>query len=78
MARSKTQKKALAALNYDLFQPESMVPPSPATIHTKIREHSAAATRAEVDRFPATAGKLPSVDELQRMFDLTNWLYFEG
>ncbi len=78
MSQTRTQKKALAALNYDLFMPEDLTPPAPATIHTRIRQHTVSvapqATRVEV----ADETGLPLVGELYRRFDMFNWLYFEG
>ncbi|MBD3402479.1 hypothetical protein GF420_06265 [candidate division GN15 bacterium] len=80
--RKRRQQKALAALNYDLFYPENLNPPAPATIDTRIREH-AARDRAARHQVPApapvdTTTGLPSVAELYRRFDLYNWMYFEG
>ena len=81
MLKTRQQQKALAALNFDLFVPESLTPPAPATLHTKIREH------AEQDRLareslpaptPVPGEALPTVTELYRRFDLFNWMYFAG
>lgn len=58
MAKSLTKKKALAALNYDLFQPPVDTPPPPLKIKVK--------------------PKLPPVEELYRMFDMFNLLYWGG
>ncbi|UCG62112.1 MAG: hypothetical protein JSV52_02155 [Candidatus Zixiibacteriota bacterium] len=78
MAANKTQKKAQAVLNYDLFQPEDLTPPSPATIDTKIRNHETARPSAEMSELKFPRGRLPTVEELHRMYDLVNWLYFGG
>lgn len=78
MPATKTQKKALEALNYNLFQPESMPPPPPTTINTRIRQREAVRPLPEIGEVPRTSGKLPTVEELCRMFDLTNWFYFGG
>lgn len=79
--RNKRQQKALAALNIDLFAPEYLAPPAPATIHASIREHS--------DKIKGRAGELsqsesdkedglPSLGELSRLFERLNWIYFQG
>ncbi|MFQ5499768.1 MAG: SprT-like domain-containing protein [Candidatus Zixiibacteriota bacterium] len=80
MARTKSQKKALSALNYDLFKPESMGGPAPATLYTKIRQYQ---SRAATIELPAAYGlltgeKLPTQAELYRMYERFNWLYFHG
>jgi len=86
MARSKKQKKALAALNLDLFVPEDLTPPAPATLHTRIREEHQRTRQAKQDHpvvsldvtHPVNTDGLPSVDELYGLFDRFNWLYFDG
>lgn len=78
MARSRTQKKALAVLNYDLFKPETITPPSPATIDTKIRQHVTRIAEMTVEPQVPGADELPDISELYRMFDQYNWLYFRG
>jgi len=78
MASTKTQKQAMAVLNYDLFKPESITPPPPATIHTKIRQQSRVRLPAQIDLPRGSTASLPSEQELYRMYDLINWLYFGG
>ncbi len=78
MATAKTQKKAQAVLNYELFAPEDITPPSPATIDTKIRDHQKVKPSAEMTELKFPKGRLPTVEELYRMFDLINWLHFGG
>ncbi len=76
MSGSKTSSRALARINYDLFEPENIAPPAPATLYTSIREHAqATVSREEVT--PPDDG-LPSVAELYRMFDQFNLIYFGG
>ncbi|MDH3891506.1 MAG: SprT-like domain-containing protein [candidate division Zixibacteria bacterium] len=77
MRRNKSQQKAQAALNYDLFQVESLTLPAPATLYTRIREEAVAERMVDL---PTTevAGDLPTLEELYRMFDRFNWIYFEG
>lgn len=77
MRRNKSSHKALAALNFDLFQVESLTQPAPATLYTKIREHATALPKIELP-ISITVGELPSVEELYRMFDRFNWIYFDG
>jgi len=78
MAPTKTQKQAMAVLNYDLFEPESITPPPPATIHTKIRQQSRMNPPAQIELPRGTTTRLPTEKELYRMYDLINWLYFGG
>ncbi len=86
MAQSKRQKKAIAALNLDLFEPENLTPPAPATMHTrlaeevhKVRQAKSEAPVVSIDLDPVIEkGSLPTVDQLYRLFDRYNWLYFDG
>lgn len=82
MARSSRKKQALKALVYDLFEPETLNPPAPATMHHRIREATEHARPERVDVQPESASasrtELPAVDELYRLFDRFNWLYFGG
>jgi predicted SprT family Zn-dependent metalloprotease len=78
MAQKKTQQKAPAVLNYDLFHPESIARPAPATIDTKVREQTSLRPVAGIRATPRDRSQLPTVAELHRMYDLTNWLYFGG
>jgi predicted SprT family Zn-dependent metalloprotease len=79
MRKTKQQKKALAALNLNLFQPEMLTPPAPATIYTKIKQHT---ERHQVpiaaESLKLTPTKLPTVEQLYQMFNIYNWMYFEG
>lgn len=81
MAISKRQLKARAALNLDLFRPDTMQVPAPATIHTKIRQQAERvhelANLLETDRTVGVT-QLPSEEELGRLFDHYNWMYFRG
>lgn len=72
----------MATLNLDLFRAETLAPPAPATIHTRIAEEAGATTAAiaSLDN-PTPDNKtvsLPDIDELQSRFDRFNWMYFEG
>ncbi|MCK4573243.1 MAG: SprT-like domain-containing protein [candidate division Zixibacteria bacterium] len=65
MVRGKARKRALAALNYDLFQStwvEQAIAPEPQ----------------EAPRLKTEDGQLPSVEELHRLFDRFNWIHFDG
>lgn len=76
MNRKRTKHKA-AGLNFDLFQPETLTPPAPATLYTKIQ---AQALRLPVVPEPprTLTPELPSLAELNRMYDELNWLYWGG
>ncbi len=80
MIQSKRTRKALKALNLDLFQPETLTPPAPVTLHTKIKEatqlQQPVENVASIQISPSQ--ELPSVAELYRMFERFNWLYFNG
>ncbi len=78
MPKSKTQKKALAALNFDLFQPENIAPIAPATIDTKLRLHQQRVPVVLPQKGEISTSRLPSVGELQQMYNRFNWQYFGG
>jgi len=82
MRKTKRQLKALAALNLDLFEPEDISVPAPATIHALIREHAhptaEAVSSLENSRPEPLSPELPPVADLYRLFDRYNWMYFEG
>jgi len=79
MAKTKIQKKALAALNYNLFRLEDHCPPSPATIYTKILQHTQQAPiQISTQAIKLSRTELPSLEQLYRMFDVYNWTYFKG
>ncbi len=78
MSRNKSQKKALAAVNYDLFRPEDLSPPAPATLYTTIRQHQSAAPVVSLSTVREVETGLPDTSELYRMFDRFNWLHFDG
>jgi SprT-like protein len=71
--------KALAALNYDLFRHQVMVPPAPATLYTRIAS-DAAMNQSRVPSIPPDIGTtvLPPVSDLYKVYDEFNWLYFGG
>jgi len=81
MATRKRQLRARAALNLDLFRPDTIQVPAPATIHTKIRQQAervqGVANLLETDP-TASLARLPSEEEMGRLFDHYNWMYFRG
>ena len=82
MKRTKRQMKAMEALNLDLFQPDRVQLPSPATLYTRIKQYSEPSPEAVGLQEPSLEfGKktaLPPVEELRRLFDRYNWMYFGG
>jgi len=82
MKKTKRQLKALATLNLDLFEPEAISVPAPATIHALIQEYAhpsaVAVSSLEETKAPALPTELPSVADLYSLFDRYNWMYFEG
>jgi predicted SprT family Zn-dependent metalloprotease len=82
MKKTKRQLKALAALNLDLFEPEIISVPAPATIHTRIKDQArpdaVAVSSLEEARIPKSPPELPTVGELYQLFDRYNWMYFDG
>ena len=80
MKASKRQLKALAALNLDLFQAESIARPAPATMDSLIssRAGSRAAAVSLIPERQPVADQLPSEAELYSLFDRYNWMYFDG
>lgn len=78
MAKTKQRKKALEVLNFNLFQPENLTPPAPATIHTKIHVHMKQQAPLPPEALKLAEAELPSVEELYRLFDIYNWTYFRG
>ena len=79
MRKTKTEKKALKALNYDLFRADKHAPPAPATLYTEIREHAERTTVYTPPEPEAmVAVPLPEVAELYLRYDQFNWVYFRG
>ncbi len=82
MGQSKRQLKALAALNLDLFRPDSVVLPAPATLYTKIAAGAGSRIEAvsslDLDISFSPGAELPEVQELYHLFERYNWMYFEG
>lgn len=82
MKTTRQRQKALKALNYDLFRAETLSPPAPATLHSKIAQATEQARPERVSvsvcSTPGERAELPTVEELYRLFDRFNWLYFGG
>ena len=72
------QKKALRALNLDLFRPEQLKPPAPATLHTKIQQQAQIKTNFMSEPKVTSIDELPDIEELYRRFEMYNWYYFGG
>jgi len=77
MKKTKASSMALAALNYDLFEVEP-TPPVPATLYTKIKNQLWRQSVADIKAWEANVDSLPAIEELYRMFNRYNWLYFDG
>ena len=79
MAGKKSQKKALAALNYDLFTPEKYTsPPLAATVNTTVKVVDFSSIRLATVKLDKNPAALPTTEELERMFERFNWMYFSG
>jgi len=79
MYSTRTRKKALAASNCGLFEPENLTPPTPATLYTLIREQAQRVTIAKIPEIEKSEpGDIPDTAELYRMYNRFNWLYFDG
>ena len=71
--------KALAVLNYDLFKHQLLNPPAPATLYTRIATDAASAMSRVPAALPTdTTVDLPPEEDLYKLFDEYNWLYFGG
>jgi len=80
MKSSRRQLKALASLNLDLFEPETLIRPAPATLYSKIRDYAGGVAEAVavLPDAPTDADGLPSIEQLYRLFERYNWMYFQG
>ncbi len=77
MKAKKTRLRAVA-LNYDLFQLETLTPPAPATLYTKIMQDAARVIQIETPPVTKTPTELPTVAELYRIYDELNFRYWNG
>ncbi len=69
------------ALNLDLFRPEVVQVPAPATLHTRIRQEAMPSFEVQslADEHRETfESELPTEEELAHLFDRYNWTYFGG
>jgi len=77
---TKRQQCAVREANFDLFEPERLSVPAPATMYAKISQQAQPAAtppaRYGLDKEPSST--LPSIDSLYSMFDLFNGQYFQG
>ncbi|MEW5795659.1 MAG: SprT-like domain-containing protein [Candidatus Zixiibacteriota bacterium] len=78
--RNKRQLRAASSLNLDLFRPDNVQVPAPATLYSKItRFAEVSPVPSLVDRhIPVNGEQLPSEEQLCQLFDHYNWLYFRG
>lgn len=74
---SKLLKKALKALNLDLFKPENQNPLFNASVFPT-KELGKSYEKRLKRKKSFSESKLPTVEFLYQMFDHYNWLYFEG
>ncbi len=72
------ERKALKALNYDLFEAPSLTSPAPATLYTKIRESALRQALVTPEELYSERNELPDQAELARRFDMYNLVYFKG
>jgi predicted SprT family Zn-dependent metalloprotease len=70
--------KALSALNYNVFTPETIAPPAPATLYTRIAEDARRQPTVPSEALNFDSTTLPDEEELSRRFDVYNWMYFRG
>lgn len=79
MKRKKTRLRA-APLSYDLFQHETIVPPAPATLYTKILQDAARIIQVETPPVlpPVLSSELPTIAELYRIYDELNFRFWGG
>ncbi len=75
---TKRQYRALKALNLDLFHPETLIPPAPATLHSRIREQAGQRMEAVSVSIEPSRAELPTEAELSHLFDRYNWMFFDG
>jgi predicted SprT family Zn-dependent metalloprotease len=80
MKSNRRQLKALASLNLDLFAPETLTRPAPATLYSKIQAYAGGVAEAVavLPEEPTDADGLPSTEQLYRLFERYNWMYFQG
>lgn len=78
MKDRKTRLRAVA-LNYDLFHHETLTPPAPATLYTKILQDAARVNPLEAAPVtPPVSSTLPTVAELYRLYDELNFRFWNG
>lgn len=70
--------KALRALNLDLFRPDVIFRPAPATLYTKIREHAVRRADPQAVSLTVSPSHKESDSQLHELFDRYNWMYFDG
>ncbi|MBN1211398.1 MAG: SprT-like domain-containing protein [candidate division Zixibacteria bacterium] len=76
--KSQIQTRAMRVLNYDLFEPEKITVPAPATLYTKINESARQQALVTPEELRPEMNELPDEKELARRFDMYNFVYFKG
>jgi predicted SprT family Zn-dependent metalloprotease len=71
-------KAVLRALNLDLFRPDVLVRPAPATLYTKIRESARRLPDLNSISLTVSPNHKQSDAQLHALFDRYNWMYFDG
>ena len=71
-------RAALKALNLDLFKPEMIVRPAPATLYTKLRQERARQVVSDTISLGVRRQYPSGDDQLVELFDRYNWIYFGG
>lgn len=77
---SRKQRQTLISMVYDLFRPEPMNRPAPATLYTRIKQHEEKQVSTEGIAIPPVtiADTLPTIPQLYELFDRYNQLFFKG
>lgn len=70
--------KALGALHLDLFHPDVIVKPAPATLYTKIREGALRRPDPGAISLSVSRAESQSDPQLYELFERYNWMYFDG
>jgi predicted SprT family Zn-dependent metalloprotease len=78
MHKTKRQLKALAALNLNLFEPETTSIPAPATLYSEIIRQAGQRIEAATVSLDTARAELPTAEELAGLFDRYNWMFFDG
>jgi predicted SprT family Zn-dependent metalloprotease len=84
MSTKPHSKRSIRRAILDLFSPQRISVPAPATLYTRMREEQARASLTKVSldaslsKAKEKSASLPSIEELYQLFDRINWTYFAG